>query len=157
MTRIGVTGHQDIPAQALPLITDGIRAFLAELPAPADGYSSLAGGADQLFARILLDSGGRLHAVIPASNYETTFEGDALRQYLRLLREAVSVEELPFDAPSEGAYDAAGHCVVDHSDILLAVWDGEPARGQGGTADAVNYARAQHLPVHIIWPAGVSR
>lgn len=157
MTRIGITGHQSIPAHALPHITDGIRAFLAELPTPVDGYSSLADGADQLFARILLDSGGRLHAIIPADDYETTFDGDALRQYQRLLRDAASVEELPFEAPSEEAYDAAGHCVVDHSDVLLAVWDGEPARGQGGTADAVNYARAQHIPVHVIWPAGTSR
>lgn len=157
MTRVGITGHQSIPAEALPHITDGIRAFLTELPAPVDGYSSLADGADQLFAQILLDSGGRLHAIIPAGNYETSFDGDALRQYHRLLHEAASVEELPFDTPSEGAYDAAGHCVVDHSDILLAVWDGEPARGQGGTADAVNYAHTKRLPVHIIWPAGISR
>lgn len=157
MTRIGITGHQGIPAQALPDVRQGICAALADLPAPLEGYSSLADGADQLFASIVLKLGGRLHAVIPSGNYESTFDGPALAQYRRLLNAATDIEQLSFDEPNEAAYDAAGRTVVDHSDVLLAVWDGKPSRGRGGTADAVNYARAAQVPVHVVWPAGVSR
>jgi hypothetical protein len=42
-------------------------------------------------------------------------------------------------------------------DRLLAVWDGRPARGVGGTADIVEYARLSRVPVDIIWPSGASR
>jgi hypothetical protein len=39
---------------------------------------------------------------------------------------------------------------VSECDVLLALWDGEPARGKGGTADVIAYARALHRPVIII-------
>ena len=38
-----------------------------------------------------------------------------------------------------------------------AVWDGEPARAYGGTADVVAEARKRGIPVTIIWPEGASR
>jgi hypothetical protein len=40
---------------------------------------------------------------------------------------------------------------------LLAVWDGKPARGHGGTADVVAAAREQGRTVRVIWPAGSTR
>jgi hypothetical protein len=33
----------------------------------------------------------------------------------------------------EAAYEAAGRYVVDHCDLLIAVWDRKPAQGRGGT------------------------
>ena len=40
---------------------------------------------------------------------------------------------------------------------MFAVWDGQPARGYGGTADVVNEAHRRGLPVTIIWPDGANR
>jgi hypothetical protein len=37
----------------------------------------------------------------------------------------------------EAQYALAGRYIVERSDTLLAVWDGEPARGPGGTGDLV--------------------
>jgi hypothetical protein len=51
----------------------------------------------------------------------------------------------------------AGEKVVDLSDTLLAVWDGLPAKGYGGTADVVTYARATAVPFSVIWPDGARR
>ena len=51
----------------------------------------------------------------------------------------------------------AGKVVVDRSSVLLAVWDGQPSRGLGGTADVVAYARQRGVPVTVIWPEGASR
>lgn len=42
-----------------------------------------------------------------------------------------------------------GQLLVRRADILIAVWDGLPARGMGGTADVVQEARRVGLP--IIW------
>ncbi len=52
---------------------------------------------------------------------------------------------------------AASKLMIDHSDELYAVWDGKPARGYGGTADVVAYARAHGTSVHVIWPPGAQR
>lgn len=42
-------------------------------------------------------------------------------------------------------------------DRLIAVWDGRPARGYGGTADLVAYARGLGVPVQVLWLAGAVR
>jgi hypothetical protein len=42
---------------------------------------------------------------------------------------------------------------VSGSDVLMAVWDGQPARGKGGTAEVVEYARALGKPLILINPA----
>jgi hypothetical protein len=39
------------------------------------------------------------------------------------------------------AYEQAGHHVVQTCDVLVAIWDASPARGQGGSAEIVDYAR----------------
>jgi hypothetical protein len=50
----------------------------------------------------------------------------------------------------DDAYLDCGMATVDGSDVLLAVWDGEPARGKGGTGDVVAYARSLGRPLVLI-------
>ena len=47
--------------------------------------------------------------------------------------------------------------MFNRADRLVAVWDGEPARGYGGTADIVEAARDRELPITVIWPEGARR
>ena len=49
------------------------------------------------------------------------------------------------------AYDQVGRYVVDHCDVLIAVWDGQPSRGRGGTAEIVQYAQEQNRPIIRVW------
>ncbi|MEE6178711.1 hypothetical protein [Mycobacterium sp. 050134] len=156
MTGIGVTGHQDLPDSALGYVTAGIREILAGFT-DVVGYSSLAAGADQLFASEVLAAGGRLHVVIPADGYAMTLSGEAADAYHRFLAAAAGITRLRFAVPGEAAYEAAGRWIAEHSDLLIAVWDGEPARGRGGTADAVAHARRLDREVRIVWPAGLKR
>jgi hypothetical protein len=53
---------------------------------------------------------------------------------------------LPFDDCSEDAYLAAGHWIVDHSNIMILVWNGYSAAGRGGAADVASYARSAGRP-----------
>src|SRR5687767_3209670 len=158
MKIVGVTGHQQIPPEALRHIEEGIARLLATDGGELIGVSSLAAGADQLFARVVLQKGGRLHAVIPCERYETAFtDHAALETFRRLLGQAAEIETLPNRAPSQRAFLQAGRRVVDLAEVLIAVWDSEQARGQGGTADVVSYARERHREIVVVWPAGVSR
>lgn len=157
MRRIGVTGHQGLGSDTAALVSDALRAEL-EQRGPVRGITSLAEGADQIFAREIIRQGGTLIAVIPSADYETTFDTpEAIGQYYELKESAKEVIELDFDAPGEQAYWAAGKRVVELSDELFAVWDGEPSGGLGGTADVVGHARRHDVPVSVIWPAGSSR
>jgi hypothetical protein len=156
--RLGITGHQAIPADGLRHVRDGVAAAVAAAQPPLVGVTSLAAGADQLFAGLVLDHGGQLHVIVPCRHYEQAFDtSDDAARFAALLRRAQTVEHLPYPEPSEDAFYAAGRRMVDLSDAVIAVWDGEPARGAGGTADIVRYAHERGIDVQVIWPAGLTR
>jgi hypothetical protein len=156
--KVGITGHQNIPRRAIDFVTKKILQLLEDQSAPIICVTSLAEGADQLCAALVLKRGGSLHAVVPCAHYEKNFATvRAAKQFKAFVAEAANVETLPFCKPSEAAFLAAGCRVVDLSDVLIAVWDGGPARGTGGTADIVAYARRRKVPVSVIWPQGLSR
>ncbi|MDR1189708.1 MAG: hypothetical protein LBK95_20025 [Bifidobacteriaceae bacterium] len=157
MTALGITGHQGIPPEALDYVTTGIRACIDAQSRPVTGYSSLAAGADQLFAREILVAGGSLVAIIPSRDYDTTFSEDGLKSYQHLINQCSGKVLLGFDAPTEEAFMAAGEEVIRRSDVVVAVWDGQPAAGLGGTADAVAFARSTAKEVVVVWPEGVRR
>ncbi len=54
---------------------------------------------------------------------------------------------LPATPSAEQAYLELGRYLVTHADLLIAVWDGLPARGPGGTSDVVQMARQRQLPL----------
>jgi len=159
MTHVGGTGHQGLPKETTRLVDQALRDHLTRY-APRDllGVTMLGPGADQLFARAVLDVGGLLYVVIPAIKYRDGFEDpDARRGYDELFDKATYSERLEYVESTEQAHMAGGRAVVDNADVLVAVWDGQPARGYGGTADVVAYARKRGVPVEVIWPEGATR
>ncbi len=156
--KIGVSGHQHIPAAALRYVHSEIANLIQVFTSDLVGISSLASGADQLFASDVLAAGGELHVVVPSSKYEESFATvqDA-NTFFELLGRASIVETLDHPIPSQAAFLHAGRRVVDLSDLLVAVWDGKPPRGRGGTGDIVQYARDVGKPFKTIWPAGAKR
>ena len=112
--------------------------------------SALAEGADRLVAQQAMVRGASLEAVLPLprDDYLADFSAEESKaEFLELLGRAAVVIEQPATPRREEAYERAGRAVVDRSDILLALWDGRPAQGRGGTAEIVSYARRQHVPV----------
>jgi hypothetical protein len=154
--RIAVSGHRGLPGPVQALVGQAIRAALAGLD-EVTGLSCLADGADQIFARAVLDHGGQIEAVVPAARYRDGLPADAHAEYDRLLSRAVTVHRLPFTESTPEAHMAASTFMLDHADQLWAVWDGKPARAYGGTADVVAYARDNQRPVQVIWPPGARR
>ncbi len=96
--------------------------------------------------------------MVPAKRYRDGLEPASARAaYDHLLASACQVERLTYAESTEQAHLAAGRRIVEASDVLVAVWDGQPARGLGGTADVVRYAHEQGVPVKIVWPPSASR
>jgi hypothetical protein len=157
-TRIGITGHRSLNERTRRAVVSRLRARLLELDAHAlTGISCLAPGADQLFAETVLELGGGLEVVLPARRYRDILPSAASEAFDALLGRACRVGCLPFERATPRAYRAAGRAVVEGSDVLLAVWDGQPPRGVGGTAEVVAYARDLSIPVEVVWPDGARR
>jgi hypothetical protein len=122
------------------------------------GVSCLAAGADQVFAAIVLELGGRLKAVIPCQRYVESFASQSAKErFAELLARSDECETLAHPQPTEQAFLDAGKRVVELADTVIAVWDGKPSRGKGGTADIVRYARECGKNAVVIWPQNTER
>ena len=130
--------------------------------------SPIADGADQIAAEVALELGWELQVVLPfeSSYYRSSLANNGARErFDSLIAQAACILELPGD-PSL-ALDAdvmTGRATVAHCDLLIAVWDGLPPRGRGGTGEVVHLALTRgtaviHVPVsasdrtRILWSA----
>jgi hypothetical protein len=141
--KIGITGHQQLDD---PMGWSWVRAeidkVLDQSSGPITGVTSLAMGADQLFAHAVLHKGGSLEVIVPFPGYEKRFDvGHKRHEYLSLLAKASKKVVLDKESSDESAYYTAGKQVADVSDLLIAVWNGKPAEGLGGTGDIVEYSK----------------
>ena len=184
---MGITGHriEALEEDAVETIVERIGSALEQLKASAfDLYSKqgrffsaapprllfvspLADGSDQIAAEIALDLGFELQVVLPFDRptYRTTLHNSGLKRFDELIARATCVLELPGELDDElKAFVMAGRGTVAHCDVLLAVWDGRPPRGRGGTGEIVQIALTRgtaiaHVPVQpgsharILWAA----
>ncbi|MCL5745970.1 MAG: nucleoside 2-deoxyribosyltransferase, partial [Acidobacteria bacterium] len=174
--RLGVTGHRTLAApvaiasRVAEVLSTAIPDFVrssAELGLDTPIYylaiTPLAEGADRLVAReVLALEGAVLEVVLPLDEeeYEKDFDTEkSVEEFRKLLSRAARRVRLHGGldpgvslaaAARREAYVEAGRYVVDHCDVLLAVWDGEPPRGKGGTAEVVDYARKLGRPVVLV-------
>jgi len=151
---IGVTGHRFL--SKVERIAAGVDAALRRIEETYPGepiaiVSPLAEGTDQLLvqrALAHLDAQLVVPLPLPPEDYLTDFVSPQARAlFWHLLARADEVIHLPPAPTRSGAYAAVGHYVLDRCDVLVAVWDGQPARGQGGTADIVSVARSLGKPL----------
>jgi hypothetical protein len=145
---IGITGHQHLSDPNW--VNEEIHLILSSQTFPIVGITSLAIGADQIFAQAVLDYHGTLQVIIPHERYAEAFRDSSIEEYERLLSSASVIETLTLNGSLEEAYFAAGKRVVDLAELLIAVWNGKPAAGLGGTGDVVAYANIREKPyIHI--------
>ena len=137
------------------------------------GYSGAAGGADLIFAETIHALGGETCLILPVDRQtfcrvERRRVGRRIIQrYHAALAKASSVTESPFSRARPRGGDIwdfgnrmiLGNALRRASELetelnVLAVWDGKPGDGRGGTADMVSLARHCGLTVHVIDPMG---
>jgi hypothetical protein len=156
-TRIGVTGHSNLAPDTVPAVQAELRRELSGLPGIV-GVTCLARGADQLFARAVLDLGGQIEVVLPAADYrDRKVKPDNAADFDELIAKAAVVHTMPYDRSNRAAYLAASEHVLSTVEAMIAVWDGGPPGGTGGTADVVASARERDIPVTVVWPEGARR
>ena len=157
--RIAVTGHRDLRGRTAELTATALRERIAAIAgrAPLVGITCLADGADTMFADAVLDAGGAIEVVIPAEEYRAGLPEAHHPDYDRLLERAAVTTALDFKESTSESHMSASEAMLETAHHLIAVWDGRPARGFGGTADVVAEARRRGVPVTIIWPEGAER
>lgn len=133
--------------QFVLLYEQGVRTF----------YVGGALGVDQWSGEILLrlkeqpEYGGiELIVVLPFTGHEDGWDERSKARLLFLLQQSAKVV-IVCNAPSAEAYKARNRYMVDHSDVLVAVYDNARAI-RSGTGMTVNYAQLKGIPLILIHP-----
>jgi hypothetical protein len=151
---VGFSGHRQIrdPAAFARVLAEQLEALRREAPHEWIALSSVAEGSDQIFAVQARALGLAWHAVLPlpAAEFAKDFAAPEWAEVEALLRRAEHVRVIAENGTREDAYLDCGMETVNGADVLVALWDGEPARGKGGTAEVVAYARSLGKPVIVI-------
>lgn len=170
--RIGVTGHRTIDESDARLRT----AVREQIQRVVDRFSSsetlvrlgvvsqLADGADRIVVHEVKqvaserDHKAHLEFFLPLEREDYVesqeFGPESLAEFDELLgmatvqREAVGTRGDTVEGRT-AAFAAAGRALVGRCDVLIALWDGRPSGGRGGTAETLLYAAARSKP--CIW------
>jgi len=151
---VGFTGHRQLKdaAGVQRVIGEVLASLRTEKQVEWLALSSIAEGADMMFARTALRLGFGWEAVLPMPpvEFRHDFRPEVWVEVESLLAHAEHARVIGERSHRDDAYLDCGMETVNHCDVLLAVWDGERSRGRGGTAEIITYARDLGRPVIII-------
>jgi hypothetical protein len=150
---IGFSGHRKLPdeAKSREAIRKVLEDWKARVSGVVYGVSSIAAGGDLLFAETCMELSLPIRVFLPfkKEQFREDFDDPTWRRAERVLASALSVEVTGASEKSTEAYYECGIETVEQTQLLIALWDGEPGRGLGGTEDIVTFAKEQGRPV--VW------
>lgn len=155
---IGITGHRNLINSLIPIYEKKIFdefMKLKEKYASITLYSSLADGADRIAVREAIKLNIDFIAVLPmpVDIYVSDFDLLSQNEFYDLLDKASRVIVIPYKENDLNQsktinhdqrniqYEAAGKFVVDHCNMLIALWDGTLNNLKGGTGEIVEYSK----------------
>lgn len=151
IVNIGITGHLSL--QNPDLIGKSIRQILKSIADKHPDeqlcfYSPASPGADLLSARIAVELSIPLFVILPFNqeDYLQTFSSEDRMLFLQFLNKAEGLIQLS-EEKQEDVYQQLGDYLVNNMDVLIAIWNGQDARGPGGTGDVVQNFRQSHKPL----------
>jgi hypothetical protein len=151
---VGFSGHRQLedPERTGNALEAALKALRNDAPGEWIALSSIAEGSDTVFVERALALGVSWHAILPLpkAEFERDFPVADWPGVEEMLAKAEHVRVITENGTREDAYLDCGIETVNEADVLLAVWDGQPARGKGGTADVIEYARALGKPIVLI-------
>jgi hypothetical protein len=164
---IGITGHRDLVEEEVPALKEAVRDFFVQMRRDYPDLdlqliTPLAEGSDRLVTDVALELDIELIVPLPMpqDEYVKDFSSpqaiEAFRSSLKKarvihLRSLSSADNCPVTAADrDRQYAQLGIFISNHSQVLLALWDGKPSAAIGGTASVVNYHLTAIMPGYSV-------
>lgn len=150
---LGFTGHRKLSdeGKCRAAIRNVLLEWKAKSPAAIHAVTSVAAGGDLLFAETCIELGVplRVFLPLPKDQFREDFDESDWRRAEEILGKALSVEVTGTGEDLPERYYECGIETVQQSRVLIALWDGGPSQGLGGTADVVRFAKEMGRP--LVW------
>jgi hypothetical protein len=150
---IGFTGHRHLQDEqsCRARILEFLQEFKTKHHGTIYGLSSAAAGGDLLFAESCIQIGMPIRILLPApkEKFRDDFDEPTWARAESVMQRALSVEVAGDGQTKEECYYECGVETVQQSQLLLALWDGNPSKGLGGTEEMLSFAKGQGRPV--VW------
>ncbi len=155
---LGFAGHRTVkhPERLREIILEEIRAHQEIHGCDAVCCSSAAAGADLIF----LDAAGLLGCttwvILPfpedrfAEDFESPADWERAKSHIHAVAWHGTLKPEPGEALAENAYQFTARRMLRIAGRMLFFWDGQPARGPGGTAETIEDAKRANIPSRII-------
>lgn len=158
---IGFTGHRSgydeaIIRPALVKVLTDLKQRAQQAGGQAELYASVAEGSDTLCVEIAREQGMPVHLLLPleTAEFERDFSSPAAwkrsQAQLSISRQRPGHDSehlVAGEATRPECYFNQAIHMLDAVDVVVAVWDGQPARGLGGTAQVIAQAKEIGTPV----------
>lgn len=155
---IAVTGHRpgklygyNLSDPKYTILKEKLKMILKKYKATT-AYTGMALGTDMIFANAVMDlkkegKDIRLVAVLPCANQDKKWSQKDQKCYQEILQAADEVIRLSEEEYCPELMRIRNRWLVDHADMLIAVWDGS----NSGTSNCIRYA-VPKIPVYRISP-----
>lgn len=152
---VGFAGHRAVadPAAAKAAISTELETIRTSVTGELAGIASAAAGADLLFLDACQEAGLKTVVLLPflRERFAEDFEDPAEWEHAcRCMDAAWWCEVSPGGEDAPAAYHVVARESLEIADRMLFLWNGQPARGLGGTAETVEEARLREVPSRII-------
>ncbi len=156
--KIAVTGHRpgklygyNLSEPEYTILKEKFKYILRKYKA-TKAYTGMALGTDTIFANAVIDLKKeglhiKLVAVLPCANQDKKWSKKDQKRYQEILQAADEVIQLSEKEYRPELMRIRNRWLVDHADMLIAVWDGS----NSGTSNCIRYAIPK-IPVYRIYP-----
>lgn len=152
---VGFAGHRAVPdrAAAKEAILRELELVPSEMNDEFVGISSAASGADLLFLDACRELGMKTVILLPFARERFIDDFDDPKEWnhaCECIGAAWWTEVCPGGEAAPEAYHVVAREILDVAVRMIFLWDGQPPRGLGGTAESVAEARKMMIPSRII-------
>lgn len=161
---IGFTGHRSgydeaVVGPVLREVLTDLQTRIRSAGGKAIIYSSIAEGADTLFVEIARGLGLTIHLILPLEEEEFSKDFSSHSAWERAKAQIDLVRAQPYretirhstgESHRPACYYDQGMQMLEACDVVVAVWNGETARGSGGTGQIIAQARAMEVGVVVV-------
>ena len=152
---VGFAGHRKLvdPLAAKAAISRELEVIRGTVEGELVGISSAAAGADLLFLDACRESGVKTVVLLPFSKERFAMDFEDPEEWehaCRCMDSAWWCEVCPGGEDAPAAYHVVARQSLEVADRMVFLWDGQSARGTGGTEESVRESLARKIPSRVI-------